>query len=521
MAVPNGYTLDSLTLNIAKGSISGGGLIAKSLSVQMCGSAGNSIQTFDAEIVNSATICASGDVSMFGLTLGSASTFSATSSSGEVNLVLKNNITGSYSVSATSGTAAISAGVCTPSTDTTKSKIGACGSSGSSLTVQAQTNARVSTSSGRCSLTPIPADPTATDFVPSSPSMPTTTPGASYISWPSSANDIIASLSGTAQTKVITDDVLNATITGSGTSIYLVHSVNLPSLRNDHTYRASFELLRAAGNNANVTALGAFVTTTAPASFSTSTWNSTFGYFPFSQALPSSQGTWFSYTVDMNLPTYGSGYFTSSNIKRSRFAIRLLMTASAGSNRWSFLVRNLQFRLVPTAYGSPTLLSTSSELVVLPRPSPSLDPNPRSNCPHLQSGLLNWHDASTWGGAVPTPTDAVITLPAASKVLVSSCSFVQGAVYNKIVIPAGSELIFNDADIELNVRAIRVEGKLSIGAPQCRLYSRITVTFHGARSDTDDLGSGFGTKGIAVPAGGEIDVHGKQFHQTWYALYRD
>jgi hypothetical protein len=69
VAIPDAYQLDSLTLNIARGSVSGGGLNAKVLSVSMCSGTGNTIQTFDAQISQSATVCATGGVSMFGLGL--------------------------------------------------------------------------------------------------------------------------------------------------------------------------------------------------------------------------------------------------------------------------------------------------------------------------------------------------------------------------------------------------------------------------------------------------------------------
>lgn len=40
-------------------------------------------------------------------------------------------------------------------------------------------------------------------------------------------------------------------------------------------------------------------------------------------------------------------------------------------------------------------LASSSEIVTIPRPPPS-SLGPRTNCPHTESGLLSWHDATTW-----------------------------------------------------------------------------------------------------------------------------
>ena len=52
----------------------------------------------------------------------------------------------------------------------------------------------------------------------------------------------------------------------------------------------------------------------------------------------------------------------------------------------------------PPNYGNGPFvsLSSSSEIVTIPRPvAPSLD-EPRTDCPHLEIGLLSWHDAATW-----------------------------------------------------------------------------------------------------------------------------
>lgn len=60
------------------------------------------------------------------------------------------------------------------------------------------------------------------------------------------------------------------------------------------------------------------------------------------------------------------------------------------------------------------------------------------------------------------------------------------------------------------------QGALRIGSPTCRLFSKISIVFHGQKTTDNSYLGGFGDKGIYVP--GEIDVHGKQFHPTWSRL---
>lgn len=44
----------------------------------------------------------------------------------------------------------------------------------------------------------------------------------------------------------------------------------------------------------------------------------------------------------------------------------------------------------------------------------------------------------------------------------------RGAVYNKVVVPRGSELIIDDAPMHWRVGQIVVSGKLRIGSEACR-----------------------------------------------------
>jgi hypothetical protein len=90
------------------------------------------------------------------------------------------------------------------------------------------------------------------------------------------------------------------------------------------------------------------------------------------------------------------------------------------------------------------------------------------------------------------------------------------AVYEKIVVPASSELIFSDAPINLKVKAIKVDGHLRIGSPTCRIYSDITITLYGPKTTANTIDDTMGSKGIGVD--GKIDIHGKQFHHSWTRL---
>ncbi|KAI7839068.1 hypothetical protein COHA_007210 [Chlorella ohadii] len=160
----------------------------------------------------------------------------------------------------------------------------------------------------------------------------------------------------------------------------------------------------------------------------------------------------------------------------------------------------------PSSYPIPSFPSTSC-----PARSRATGSEQRSNCPFQQGGLKRWDDPNTWGGRVPSPS-SVITLPANSKVLLGACMLQSGATYKQIVIPAGSELILADEDMAIDVGSIMVSGALRAGGPDCRLASRITVTFH------PQPGVDVYNMAIWVQKGGELDLHGKLFTPTWTRL---
>jgi hypothetical protein len=155
-----------------------------------------------------------------------------------------------------------------------------------------------------------------------------------------------------------------------------------------------------------------------------------------------------------------------------------------------------------------------SEKAIMERP-PKISPlaNPSlTNCPHLQSGLSNWHDPNTWGGIVPTGNKDV-NVPVGKHVLISSCSIDPNNVFGIINVPAGSSLIFADAQISIKAKGFKVNGKFLIGSPTCRLRNKITITLSAPRQDNAPREY----KGIYVE-GGQIDVHGVRYTPTWSRL---
>ena len=146
------------------------------------------------------------------------------------------------------------------------------------------------------------------------------------------------------------------------------------------------------------------------------------------------------------------------------------------------------------------------------------------DCPHESGTLMSWHSPATWpNGALPT-ANADVTLPAASRVLISQTVAERLGV---ITVPAGSELVLGSTGtqtgttIQLQARGIVVHGALRAGGPTCRLQSPIEITLHGTRPATRAARDSASPtlKGIVV-SGGTLDLHGKLYHRTWARLAR-
>ena len=134
------------------------------------------------------------------------------------------------------------------------------------------------------------------------------------------------------------------------------------------------------------------------------------------------------------------------------------------------------------------------------------------NCPHEDTSLLRWEDASTWdSGAVPIAGEDV-TIPEHKHVLIVMSPLSDGGVLGKITVPSSSSLVIGENlvdGIRLDTTGMLVEGAFLIGSAGCRLSSYITITLHGARpgvTKNTEIDQSAWVKGIA--ASGNLQIHG-------------
>ncbi|KAK5579699.1 hypothetical protein RB653_009385 [Dictyostelium firmibasis] len=228
------------------------------------------------------------------------------------------------------------------------------------------------------------------------------------------------------------------------------------------------------------------------------------------------------FTGNFSSTTYQSRTLTfksTIDIGYSTMVLRINRVTDTGPTPLSVYFRNMKLTIPSKTITTPiNLLTKDSELVIIPKPSDSLDPQDLSKCPYLASDLVHWNDPSIWPNSVVPSPNQNITLPSGKRVLISPFSISQTEIYNRIVVPVNSELIFADQDITMNVKDIYVQGKFIIGTKLCRYNSYINIIFNGAKTLNDTIAPFFGSKGIAVAAGGFISVQGKQYHNTWTKL---
>jgi hypothetical protein len=299
---------------------------------------------------------------------------------------------------------------------------------------------------------------------------------------------------------------------------FLTSSSNLPLLRGgiSHSFSMNFGATKLWGNTPQLGSMTAFIV-------ANPTWepdwkmNETiFDNQITPSVIHSGTPVTSGFTSGTDMP-FNFVFTPSADTTNARLIVRIYFSGALGNSSWALSFKDIQLTRQATAWTTPATVSGASEKVTIPKMPAPLDTNPRTTaeCPHLRSGLKHWHDPATWSNnQVPTPS-SVITLPANTSVLISSCSLDRSATYQKIIVPATSQLIFADSPISLKVRSIFVEGKMFIGAPGCRIHAPITITFTGAKSLSDDIATGFGTKGVGVAGSGSIDIHGYQFHPTW------
>jgi len=173
----------------------------------------------------------------------------------------------------------------------------------------------------------------------------------------------------------------------------------------------------------------------------------------------------------------------------------------------------------------------NSELITLPRRSHNSKVPTRSrnlqgdvNCPHLENGLSEYDDPSTWtsaGMSFPAEGQDVILPPNTKVVIRGTVPFTLGL----LTIPEGSELIIGEqADSELialDVNGIDVKGVLRVGSETCRLENQpIEITLHGSRSvDAVTNPKPLTYKGIVVSGSNALlELHGGEYEPTWTRL---
>jgi len=171
--------------------------------------------------------------------------------------------------------------------------------------------------------------------------------------------------------------------------------------------------------------------------------------------------------------------------------------------------------------GDPLINGTCSENVELVSQGsydPSIHSENQTNCPHSRPDLSLF--VSEMGRLAGGQT---YNISNGQRLLFTpeALPLDPDAIVERIVVEEGAELIFDDADMSLNIRElfVGVDGHLWIGSEECKLYASLTITFHGSRGESSTSGfssTGKPSKGIQVL--GKLDIHGKLFHPTWTRL---
>jgi hypothetical protein len=212
-------------------------------------------------------------------------------------------------------------------------------------------------------------------------------------------------------------------------------------------------------------------------------------------------------------------FTTTKSFNNARIVMLVQCAESPGNDQWRYSLTNVELVQRPYAWLPVSTITPDSQYVTIPKmdllSEPSYD---EASCPHTRVGLRLWHDATVWPNGILPDSASTITIPFNTSILVTSCSLTQGAVYQSIVVPESSSLIFADAPIRMRLRNLLVQGKLLLGSPSCRLKSKIIIEFVGPKTASNEMGGNFGSKGIAVSSSGSIDIHGYLFHPTWTRL---
>eukprot|EP01104_Vermistella_antarctica_P014630 TRINITY_DN4639_c0_g1_i1.p1 TRINITY_DN4639_c0_g1~~TRINITY_DN4639_c0_g1_i1.p1 ORF type:complete len:1262 (+),score=282.17 TRINITY_DN4639_c0_g1_i1:48-3788(+) len=217
--------------------------------------------------------------------------------------------------------------------------------------------------------------------------------------------------------------------------------------------------------------------------------------------------------VSSKFKTYELTFKANRNVHSGRLVLALdYATPTADGNK--YYVRKIKLKGGPKDFEQPDICARDGFLGRVAK-IPVSSPAKRTGgaCPWDEGDLQDWSDLglSTNGGTV--------TLPENTKVIVGNFG---SKTFDKITVPASSELIFAHSNIDLHVKNFHVAGYLKIGSPDCPFTNQVTITFYGrkSRANEDDIGAAMGSKGMGVDGTGKIDIFGDSYRPTWSRLAR-
>eukprot|EP01125_Pyxidicula_operculata_P020153 TRINITY_DN7392_c0_g1_i1.p1 TRINITY_DN7392_c0_g1~~TRINITY_DN7392_c0_g1_i1.p1 ORF type:complete len:1411 (+),score=306.06 TRINITY_DN7392_c0_g1_i1:3-4235(+) len=541
VSYPPNYGWTEVSVEINEGSIGGSDLFVQQFSVNH-GSGIVSLSGLSSK--NVSVISSNGDIAIGGIKSQNGGIFKF--SAGKTANIRFNSFSGSGSVLSSTTVPTVTGSQCTFTPSSNRFDI-ICGSACSSSDCDQVEIHSMEESNAVFGLTPCSStyrDPEASDSVPISPGITSTVPAHTwkfdnFSRW-RYQEESQYSYNGAVLNETGDGELLVNQTNGWHASVFwLTCHECLPQLRMGYNYQLKFSIKQSVNNTWDNSDISDNILWVRSAilkhpykggmNYDSTTINSTAPrvlWLSDNMTTSISESyTELSASVTLNDDLY-SGYFVNDvnhwdrnanwNPKYAALVIGVMLKSPPNGKGAQWWISGVSLTQLERVYTAPTLLPLNyiSELASIPTMSASLDPNPRTNCPWNEPNLKLWSDPATWGGNIPD-RNSEITLPENTKVLVTSCTFNPDEIYKKITIPATSELIFSDANIELHIKTMVVNGKLRIGSPQCRLYSQVKIVFEGSR-DKDDTTTPYGTKGIFVP--GSIDIHGKQYNPTWTRL---
>ena len=174
-------------------------------------------------------------------------------------------------------------------------------------------------------------------------------------------------------------------------------------------------------------------------------------------------------------------------------------------------VRALEYDMPPA-----TLVSGDEHTHFTPRRMPAwTDEQAAAACPHHRADVELFDDATTWTSrGLPMPSaGANVVLPEGVAVLIrgSGGSSAEQPL-SSIMVPVTSELIVDDAPLDLHVDALNVAGRFWAGAEGCPLSALVSITFHATATPRNASAKGLWA------VGGQLDLHGTPRRYTWSRL---